>query len=262
MTTEPVYDLLAVDDNELNLGFFRLLLNQLGHRVISLNNPFEAVELVQERHFDMIFTDVQMPGMTGIEAAANMRQGGYQGPIVAITAHLSNLEESELESSNVNDFLIKPVTKQDLARVLSEQLGSFSEGQVIGSSHEDIQRRLAEHETLDDTVNRQSIYDLKTALQRANQSPELATEMMKLLAESLSESLPLPDIGDHEALSAQLHKLAGGLRYSGATFLEQSLDEARRQLAAGDLASTDHLVEDIQSVIRWVKAHPEPFTPL
>lgn len=251
---EPVYELLAVDDNELNLGLFRLFLNQLGHKVTSVNNPFEAIDLVNTRHFDMVFTDVQMPGMSGIEAAATMREDGYSGPIVAITAHLSNLEESALESSNLNGFLIKPVAKQDLIRVIAEHLteqAGYQEQPLISEIREPVMPATG-------TVD-QEIYDLEIALNRANQSAELATEMMHLLAESLTDVLPLLDIENRDLLSEHLHKLAGGVRYSGASHLENILDETRRQLAANGPIDIDEIKEDIRAVLDWITVHPEPF---
>ena len=244
--SEPSYTLLAVDDNELNLGLFRMFLTQLGHQVTALNNPFDAIDLVPQQAFDMIFTDVQMPGMTGIEAAARIRDIGYEGPIVAITAHLSNIEEDELASSNINGFLIKPVTKQDLIRIIAEQL----QGQTPVAG-EQLQRT--------PVVTGQNIYDLELALHRANQSPELAAEMMQLLGESLTETKPLLNSDNVETLDQDLHKLTGGVRYSGASRLEQYLEETRKKLGENVPINLEQLHVELQLVIDWIADNPEAF---
>jgi two-component system sensor histidine kinase BarA len=249
---EPIYELLAVDDNELNLGLFRLFLTQLGHTVTSVNNPFDAIDLVGQNHFDMVFTDIQMPGMSGIEAAAKMRKDGFQGPIIAITAHLSNVEEDKLTESNINGFLIKPVAKQDLVTVLREHLGDESSQPSTTRVEETVPRVHPDKKS-------GSIYDLGVALERANQSPELATEMMQLLAESLEYALPIVSPENSGALSEQLHKLSGGVRYTGAVSLEAILDATRLQPSDGSLKNIEAIEVEIQRVIEWIKSTPEPF---
>jgi two-component system sensor histidine kinase BarA len=258
------YQLLAVDDNELNLGLFRLFLTQQGHVVTSVNNPFDAIELVKKETFDLIFTDIQMPGMTGIEASKKMRESGFRGPIIAITAHLSNLEELEIEASAVNDVLFKPVTKPDLGRVIEQWLGgsneeSDEEGNTSSQLNTDSQSVIKAPTKL---------YDLDIALARANESPELATEMLNLLVQSLLEAMHdlsgfsrLNAKDDPDALAQGLHKLLGGVRFSGATQLEAELEQLRQLVQQGtfDEKNIEALKKKIQDLADWALENPTPF---
>ncbi|MFT4676342.1 MAG: two-component system sensor histidine kinase BarA [Candidatus Azotimanducaceae bacterium] len=266
------YRLLAVDDNDLNLGLFRLFLTQLGHNVTSVNNPFDAIRLVREQPFDLVFTDVQMPGMTGIQASTQMRKNGFAGPIIAITAHLSNLDEHEIDAADVNDVLIKPVTKQDLNRILNLWLGGGNIDNLdkeAGESAEDFIIAELPTPTLAAEIAASDTYDLKLALERANDSKELATEMLHLFSESLEETLidlaGFPDEPTEpfqaDALRQTLHKLAGGVRFSGAALLELELDDARHKVQAGSFteAQLGSLKANIIALIEWAKQHPMPF---
>ena len=253
MTKPPgnqAHRLLAIDDNELNLGLFRLLLTQQGHHVTSVNNPFDAIELVKQQAFDLVFTDIQMPGMTGIEASKKMREDGFTGPIIAITAHLSNIEELEIETSDVNDVLFKPVTKPDLNRVIQQWL----KGGI--PQHLDAQPKAGT------PFSAAKLYDLDIALVRANDSSELATEMLHLLIESLVNTVgELSSLNNPETLAQQLHKLAGGVRFSGATLLEVELEQLRQLVHQGAYNEThiEALQKSIQDLVEWALEHPTPF---
>jgi len=269
------YRLLAVDDNNLNLGLFRLFLTQLGHDVTSVNNPFDAIKLVREKPFDLVFTDIQMPGMTGIQASTKMRKNGFVGPIIAITAHLSNVDELEIDAADVNDVLIKPVTKLDLNRILNLWLGDGNINNLDKKADENEEDFvIAESPTLAlaAEITSPDTYDLRIALERANDSKELATEMLHLLIESLEETLidlACPPFGPYEltepsqaeALRQILHKLAGGVRFSGAASLELELDDVRHKVQAGSFtqAQLDSLKENILVLIEWAKQNPTPF---
>jgi len=294
MTKPPgaqAYQLLAIDDNELNLGLFRLLLTQLGHKVTGVNNPFDAIELVKQEAFDLVFTDIQMPGMTGIEASKKMREHGFTGPIIAITAHLSNLEELEIETSAINDVLFKPISQPDLIQVIQQWLDDKKDGSVTRRRDTDtpIEARAREPRKSERPAVAPRLYDVDIALSRANESPELATEMLHLLIESLPEAMDglssNKGKNDPAALAQTLHKLAGGVLFSGATQLEAELEQLRHLLQqavqqgtfreanvetnieANIEANIETRIETgvkalenaMQALTEWALEHPTPF---
>jgi CheY-like chemotaxis protein len=108
--------ILVADDNELIRAAVRGLLQRLGHSVDVATDGREAVEVASRRRFDIVFLDMQMPGMDGIEAALSIRASHPADPprIVGISA------ESEGWASDaaiLDDFLLKPVSLSDLVRV-------------------------------------------------------------------------------------------------------------------------------------------------
>ncbi|MFP4108214.1 MAG: PAS domain-containing protein [Desulfonatronovibrio sp.] len=117
--------ILAAEDDPLNRIFIKTVLEKEGHKVTLANNGKEAVEMLSRSDFDCVLMDIQMPVMTGVEATRLIRSSpGLEDkkdiPIIAVTAHtLTGDRESFLETG-MNDYLAKPVTREDLQRVLKQ----------------------------------------------------------------------------------------------------------------------------------------------
>ncbi|WP_260013634.1 hybrid sensor histidine kinase/response regulator [Sedimentimonas flavescens] len=110
-------DILIVEDNEINRFVLRELLYKMGHRVDEAHNGRDGVDKAASRHYDVIFMDVSMPQMDGFEATHAIRSGN--GPshatrIVAVTAHALPTEVALFEAAGMNDWVIKPVSRQKL----------------------------------------------------------------------------------------------------------------------------------------------------
>ena len=114
--------ILLVDDQPLNHKIVTLFLQRLGYRNVDIaHNGQEGVEMVSRGGYDIIFMDLQMPVMGGVEAAKEIR-GNFllkqQPAIIAMTGHaLSGVKESCMEAG-MNEFLTKPVSLDDFRRVI------------------------------------------------------------------------------------------------------------------------------------------------
>jgi two-component system, sensor histidine kinase len=126
---EPVNDTryaLVVEDNPVNQRVATAMLDRLGFRTESANNGDEAVEKVRTNHkgYDVILMDCQMPVMDGYEATRNIREweqsNGQSGtPIIALTADVLPGTEKTCLGCGMNDYLAKPVRRENLREVLS-----------------------------------------------------------------------------------------------------------------------------------------------
>jgi len=118
--------ILLVDDQPLNHKIVSLFLQRLGYKTIDIaNNGREGVDLVNKGGYDIVFMDLQMPVMGGVEASREIR-GNFllknQPAIIAMTGHaLSGVKESCMEVG-MNDFLTKPVSLEDFRRVIPQCL--------------------------------------------------------------------------------------------------------------------------------------------
>ena len=109
--------ILMAEDDEVNLLSGRKMLEKLGHTVLCARNGKEALELLVEEDFDMIFMDIQMPVMDGVEATRAIRgaMGPKAGiPIVALTACAMNGDRDNFIEAGMNDYLSKPVAMDSL----------------------------------------------------------------------------------------------------------------------------------------------------
>jgi CheY-like chemotaxis protein len=76
------------------------------------------------RPYDLIFMDIQMPEMNGYEATQWLRQHGWQGPIVALTAHAMLGDREKCLAAGCDDYLSKPVTTPDLQKIATRYLAA------------------------------------------------------------------------------------------------------------------------------------------
>jgi len=113
--------LLVAEDNAVNQQVATGLLARLGHRADVANDGGEAVAAVQRIDYDLVFMDVQMPGMDGIEATRIIRaMSGPKAhlPIVAMTANAMAGDRETFLAAGMDDYIAKPVNRRSLAALL------------------------------------------------------------------------------------------------------------------------------------------------
>ena len=114
---------LLAEDNPFNQKVACGMLQRLGCEVTVVEDGSEAVALATEEEFDLIFMDCQMPVMDGYEATRQIRllDGGVAKiPIIAITANAFREDRDACMAAGMDDFLTKPVKKEQMAQVLAK----------------------------------------------------------------------------------------------------------------------------------------------
>ncbi|MBF0118968.1 MAG: response regulator [Desulfobacterales bacterium] len=112
--------ILVVDDETDNLMFICDYLSVFGHKVFVAHDGFEAVERARELEPDIIFMDIHMPVLDGIEATKNIRLYNKNVPIIAITAFTISEERDASFVAGVNDYIIKPFSLEELTNVIEK----------------------------------------------------------------------------------------------------------------------------------------------
>lgn len=124
----PRWVVLVVDDDWDTLRSLKLLLERLlrNVRVQVADSAPKALALVQEETPDLIITDYQMPGMSGVQLLERLRHAGWQIPSVMITGHCSApLEQRDWEPVGLLEILHKPVDPLRLAKAVEGTLLSM-----------------------------------------------------------------------------------------------------------------------------------------
>ncbi len=115
--------ILIVDDEEFILESMLDLLEELGHTVSQFDNPLEALANFNVGNFDIVFTDLEMPGLNGQEFAEKIKEIEPELPIVLLSGWLIDLSE-EKELARVIDFVIsKPFTTGEIKAVIAKAKG-------------------------------------------------------------------------------------------------------------------------------------------
>jgi CheY-like chemotaxis protein len=121
---------LVAEDNSINQLLIRRLLEKRGHRVSMASDGLEALRVLAETPVDLVFMDVQMPNMGGIEAVQAIREReqheGTHIPIVALTANAMKGDEEKYLSSGMDGYLVKPIQTTKLDAILSQYAGAIS----------------------------------------------------------------------------------------------------------------------------------------
>jgi signal transduction histidine kinase/DNA-binding response OmpR family regulator len=122
---EPVYRLLIVEDQRENRLLLRQLLDPLGFELREVVNGKEAVELCEQWRPHLIFMDIRIPVMDGLQATHRIKanKAGEQTHIVALTAHALEEERKEILAAGCDDFTRKPYTYPEILDALSRHLG-------------------------------------------------------------------------------------------------------------------------------------------
>jgi signal transduction histidine kinase/response regulator RpfG family c-di-GMP phosphodiesterase len=117
-------EVLVCEDNIMNQRVIRENLEKVGLKPVVAENGKEGVDIVQkrlqkgEKPFDLIFMDIHMPVMDGLEAANKMTELGVTTPIVALTANIMSNDLDLYKENGISDYIGKPFTSQDLWKCL------------------------------------------------------------------------------------------------------------------------------------------------
>lgn len=99
---------LFVDDEPLIARLGEQFLRRLGYNTTVHTDPLEALDCFLEEHFDLVITDLSMPGMSGLELGARLRECRPDQRIILTTAYHSILEGRDVKALGFCDFLAKP----------------------------------------------------------------------------------------------------------------------------------------------------------
>jgi len=110
--------ILVAEDHFVNQKLFQTILLRLGHTVILASDGVEAVEKTLQESPNLVFMDVQMPRLNGFEATIQLRQNGYKGPIIAVTANAIKGDQEKCLQVGMNGYLPKPFDRKDVERAI------------------------------------------------------------------------------------------------------------------------------------------------
>jgi PAS domain S-box-containing protein len=116
--------ILLVDDEEAIVRLEQMMLERLGYRITTRTSSIQALDVFSARPeaFDLVITDMTMPIMTGDRLAGELRSIKPGIPIILCTGFTEKMDEQKAREIGVNGFLMKPVVKSELARMVREVL--------------------------------------------------------------------------------------------------------------------------------------------
>ncbi|NPA94632.1 MAG: response regulator [Thermodesulfobacteria bacterium] len=116
--------ILVIDDEPQIAELTALMLESMGHKVFSCNDPYEALSLLEKEPFDLVLTDLGMPKVSGWEIAAKIRQISPDTRVVMMTGWGASFKEEELKEKGIDALLSKPFKSNAMIKVLNKLFGS------------------------------------------------------------------------------------------------------------------------------------------
>ena len=240
--------ILLVEDNLINRKLMIRLLEKKSHQVKSAQGGLEALEILSKEAFDLIFMDIQMPGMDGLQTTALIREKEKGGPnhipIVALTAHNQIGDQERFLKSGFDGYLAKPVKYEEIYDIVDNF--SAAEGQKY-------------HGAIDDNLNKR-IWDKAELMTRVAHDHQLMREVIKYFINDCPNKMNAMKtaLKEHQdkAFYAEAHGLKGAAANISACslvdicqVLEKTGMEKNWELAAKKLAELQIEVEKLKEIL-------------
>lgn len=143
-------NVLLVEDSLDNQRLFSLYLNRVGVALFIASDGQEAISLAKQQAIDLVLMDMQMPVMDGETALRELRAMGYSKPVIVLTANAMQEDRERAFRVGFDDFVAKPVRKQELIAALAKYL---PRGQDAATSEPLHSTLLSENDDFADVVN-------------------------------------------------------------------------------------------------------------
>lgn len=239
--------ILLVEDNQVALRTTEVMARKMGCECISAMDGETALDLAQSFPFDLIITDMGLPGMSGRTLTRRLRawEAEHQKPpvpIVGITAHAHERGKSECLRAGMNDVFSKPVNLAKIRRILNQYI---------------TQDTILADKTLNEwlaSLAKYPLLDNQEALSRLNNTT-LLLEMLRLTVEQeipsyLATLTTAYTLQDWKSIEAIVHKIKGGALYCGTIRLKQACQIFEEQFKKSDNLYREALYAHLLTVIK------------
>jgi CheY-like chemotaxis protein/HPt (histidine-containing phosphotransfer) domain-containing protein len=247
--------LLLADDNPINQKVGLSVLNKLGYRADIANNGLEVLQALEQKAYDILFLDVQMPEMDGLEAARRICQrwpAEKRPRIIAMTGNALMGDREKCLQAGMDDYISKPVRIGDLQSALER----WGPGRARKSDTSFFTR--PKPFPADQLLDQAIISELR------EMPPDNGISMLRELIDLFLEGVPQrltqisQNLANAEQLAFQAHALKSMSMNMGAkriVDLSQKLEESGR---AGSIADAPALLKELESAFRQTKTELLP----
>lgn len=262
VTTANVPRVLAVDDNDANLKLVMTLLEDCQLDAEGASSGFEALSKARQNPFDLVFMDLQMPGMDGVETTARLREmdtGNHRTPIIALTAHALADEQERLTKQGFDGYMPKPISSGQLTEIIQEYTGfvcpkNGGNGRLPVPEVRDTRRALRPSTR----KMQQECVSVEESIELAAGKADLAEELFSMLLEQVHvDRERIPGLWTDENMDELLecvHKLHGATRYCGVPELRAAANhlETAIKCSAPDMEhQKDQLLSAMERLQIW-----------
>ena len=236
-------NVLVAEDNVINQQVARGFLERLGHGVTIAANGLDAVNEVKSNSYDIVFMDIQMPGMDGLEATKAIRalpSPLCDVPIIAMTANAMKGDEENCISQGMNDYLAKPILLEQLRDSIERWFGEIFESMPQDATK--IEGQMPVQFDIDPSIQKQLLEQLGEAM---------LSDILSVFDTDTEERIALikkaQDGKTAEIVAKQAHSIKGSAASLGLMTLVQRAAELE---AAGMQDEWDSIGSHFDALVR------------
>lgn len=231
---------LVAEDNHSSQELIKVLLKRMGVQVTLVADGEQAVDAAVGQSFDLVLMDIQMPVMNGYEATRMLKAQGLATPIVALTANAMTYDEQKCRNAGCDDYLAKPVDREQLEAMLGKYLPV--------ASGQDFERE-------DDHARKVSSGDNESIISELAGDCDLRVVIETFLAElpkQIEEITEAVNASDFDRLGHLVHSLKGASGNAGYPLLMQKAMEIEPFLHDQEIASVKKQMDELSQICRRI----------
>ena len=241
--------ILIVEDDIVNQQVLKGILENDNYQVILAENGKQALEILKNSYCDLIFMDMLMPELNGIETTKRIRNKSaetrnYNVPIIALTANAMAVHRNSCFEAGMNDFLTKPVKIKDIRIMINKWLYPDQ----IHNQTEFIQHDHSEHKPM--LFNKDEMLDrLEGNMQLLKETVKLFLQNVPKLMESLKNAIELGDVMDMEI---RAHTIKGNAINIGAESLKELAMKMENAARKGNIQQAEALIATLEQMTKRI----------
>lgn len=249
----PSLEILVADDDQISQRLMNVLLTREGHRVEIASNGLEALEAVKRKRYDIVFMDLHMPVMDGMEASRQIRaweNGGTHTFIVALTASYLPQNGQSLFEAGMDNYIAKPFEIEHIQRLLrysSRALSTSSSRANIVSAVESVQ----------------PVLDVPLGIQQVGGDSEsyreLLTDFVQELPEKIQRIYKSYESHNLEEITGAAHNLRGVGANLGATQISNLAKKLEEQSTGGYTEGLRETINDLVVAAQILSGYAKDF---
>jgi len=252
----PRAEVLIVDDNELNLTVAEGILAPLQMKIDRANSGKESIDMIEKKHYDIIFMDHMMPELDGIETTHIIRRfhEEYDNvPIIALTANVMEEMQAMFLVEGMNDFIAKPIESKVIVEKVKHWLPSDKIQKIEGTGRNEDEKK-KELNAIAEKINIPEL-DIPLALHLAG-SEKLFWQILKEYARVIPKKSQIirqkKEEGDWKNYTIEVHALKSASRQVGAVELSELAAEMEKAGKEDDIAFIfDHHEELLEKYLAY-----------
>lgn len=249
----PSLSILVADDDQLNQRLMKVLLAREGHHVDAASNGLEALQAVKRKKYDIVFMDLHMPVMDGIEASRHIRaweNGGEHTFIVALTASYLPQNGQVLFEAGMDNYISKPFEMEHIRRLLQYS----SRALFASSSREDMVSAIeAVEHVLDTPLGIQQVGGDLGSYRK------LLADFVQELPERIERIHRSWEAHNMEEVSRAAHNLKGVGANLGTTQISNLAKRLEEQSTGGYTENTRETINDLVVAAQILSGYAKNF---